>query len=88
MLNVLIKAYLTAFKKILGKKKKRVDYLSSLSRSFPLFSENKKFLHYFKASETIFLDRLKVASCQKNFVSCQAILPVAKYGKWQPKKKL
>ncbi len=41
-------------------------------------------LGYFKESETNFLDRLKVASCQKNFASFQAILPVAKYGNWQP----
>ncbi len=42
---------------------------------------------YFKEPETNFLDRLKVASCQKNFASCQAILPVAKFGNWQPKKR-
>ena len=42
---------------------------------------------HFKNTETNFVDWLKVASCQKKFASCQAILPVAKCGNWQPKKK-
>ncbi len=44
-------------------------------------------LGYFKNNETNFLDRLKIASCQKSFASCQGILPAAKFGNWQPKKK-
>ena len=39
-----------------------------------------------KDTETNFLDWLKVASGQKNVASYQAILPVAKFGNWQPKK--